>query len=84
MLPVLGMFINVISALTGQLGPNYDQLFYDVMILHLWYNDDYGFPIINHSLLATCTWLGLQRQTVNAGVDELDRHFLKDVGIGLI
>ena len=32
MLPVLGMFLNVISALTGQLGPNYDPLFYDVMI----------------------------------------------------
>ena len=29
---IVGTFLSVLSSLTGQLGPNYDPLFYDVMI----------------------------------------------------
>ena len=32
MIPIVGTFLNILSTLTGQLGPNYDPLFYDVMI----------------------------------------------------
>ena len=32
MIPIVGIFLNILSSITGQLGPNYDPLFYDVMI----------------------------------------------------
>jgi len=32
MIPIVGTFLSILSTLTGQLGPNYDPLFYDVMI----------------------------------------------------
>ena len=32
MTPIVGTFLSILSSLTGQLGPNYDPLFYDVMI----------------------------------------------------
>ena len=31
MTPILGIVLNILSSVTGQLGPNYDPLFYDVM-----------------------------------------------------
>ena len=32
MIPIVGTFLSILSSITGQLGPNYDPLFYDVMI----------------------------------------------------
>jgi hypothetical protein len=32
MTPIVGTFLSILSSITGQLGPNYDPLFYDVMI----------------------------------------------------
>ena len=31
MIPIVGTFLSILSPLTGQLGPNSDPLFYDVM-----------------------------------------------------
>ena len=32
MIPIVGTFLSILSTIAGQLGPNYDPLFYDVMI----------------------------------------------------
>jgi len=32
MIPILGALLNILSSVTGQIGPNYDPLFYDVML----------------------------------------------------
>ena len=32
MIPIFGTILSILSSLTGQLGPNYDPLFYDVMV----------------------------------------------------
>ena len=82
MLPVLGMFLNVISALTGQLGPNYDPLFYDVMIYIF---GTMMFTVFLLSIIAY--WLRVHgwgyKDNRERWVDELDRHFERE-GIGLI
>ena len=32
MIPIFGTILSILSSLTGQLGPNYDPLFFDVMV----------------------------------------------------
>ena len=32
---IFNVFLNILSAITGQLGPSYDPLFYDV-VLYIW------------------------------------------------
>ena len=32
MIPIFGTILSVLSSVTGQLGPNYDPLFFDVMV----------------------------------------------------
>jgi len=71
MIPIVGTFLSILSSLTGQLGPNYDPLFYDVIFL---------LGIISF-------WLRVHgwayKDNRERWVDELDRHFERE-GIGLI
>ena len=32
MIPIFGTLLSILSSVTGQIGPNYDPLFYDVML----------------------------------------------------
>ena len=32
MIPIFGALLSILSSVTGQIGPNYDPLFYDVML----------------------------------------------------
>ena len=32
MIPIFGTILSILSSLTGQLGPNYDPLFFDVTV----------------------------------------------------
>jgi hypothetical protein len=69
MIPIVGTFLSILSSLTGQLGPNYDPLFYDVMIY------------IFGTWLRVHGWA--YKDNRERWVDELDRHFERE-GIGLI
>lgn len=82
MIPMLSAVLNFLSSITLQLGPNYDPLFYDVMIYIF---GTIMFTVFLLSLIAF--WLRVHgwsyKDTRERWVDELDRHFEKE-GIGLI
>ena len=63
MIPIVGIFLNILSAITGQLGPNYDPLFYDVMIYIFGTIMFTVFLLGDYLILVTCTRMGLQRQS---------------------
>ena len=82
MIPIVGTFLSILSTLTGQLGPNYDPLFYDVMIYI------FGTIMFTIFLLGVISfWLRVHgwayKDNRERWVDELDRHFERE-GIGLI
>ncbi len=82
MIPIVGTFLSILSSITGQLGPNYDPLFYDVMIYI------FGTLMFKVLLLGMFSYnLGVHGWAFNEirerWVDELDRHFDRE-GIGLI
>ena len=82
MTPIVGTFLSILSSLTGQLGPNYDPLFYDVMIYI------FGTMMFTIFLLGIISfWLRVHgwayKDNRERWVDELDRHFERE-GIGLI
>ncbi len=82
MIPILGTFLSILSSLTGQLGPNYDPLFYDVMIYI------FGTIMFTVFLLGIIAfWLRVHgwgyKDNRERWIDELDRHFERE-GIGLI
>src|SRR3989337_2687371 len=82
MIPLLGTILSILSTVTGQLGPNYDPLFYDVMVYIF---GTIMFTIFLLGLIAF--WLRVHgwsyKDNRERWVDELDRHFEKE-GIGLI
>ena len=82
MTPIVGIFLNILSTLTGQLGPNYDPLFYDVMIYIF---GTIMFTVFLLSMIAF--WLRVHgwsyKDNRERWVDELDTHFERE-GIGLI
>jgi len=78
MIPIVGIFLNILSTLTGQLGPNYDPLFYDVMIYI------FGTMMFTVFLLGVISfWLRVHgwayKDNRERWVDELDRHFERKV-----
>ncbi len=80
--PIVGIFLSIISAIAGQLGPNYDPLFFDVMIYI------FGTMMFTVFLLGIIAfWLRVHgwayKDNREKWVDELDRHFERE-GIGLI
>ena len=82
MTPIAGIFMSILSSVTGQLGPNYDPLFYDVMIYI------FGTMMFSIFLLGIISfWLRVHgwsyKDNRERWVDELDRHFERE-GIGLI
>ena len=82
MTPIVGTFLSILSSITGQLGPNYDPLFYDVMIYI------FGTMMFTIFLLGIISfWLRVHgwayKDNRERWVDELDRHFERE-GIGLI
>jgi len=82
MTPIVGTFLSILSSVTGQLGPNYDPLFYDVMIYI------FGTMMFSIFLLGIISfWLRVHgwsyKDNRERWVDELDRHFERE-GIGLI
>ena len=82
MTPIVGTFLSILSSVTGQLGPNYDPLFYDVMIYI------FGTMMFTIFLLGIISfWLRVHgwayKDNRERWVDELDRHFERE-GIGLI
>ena len=82
MTPIIGTFLNILSSVTGQLGPNYDPLFYDVMIYI------FGTILFSIFLLALISChLRMHgwgyKDNRERWIDELDRHFERE-GIGLI
>ena len=82
MIPIIGALVNILPAITGQLGPNYDPLFYDVMIYI------FGTIMFTVFLLGIIAfWLRVHgwayKDNLERWFDELDRHFERE-GIGLI
>ena len=82
MTPIVGAFLSILSTMTGQLGPNYDPLFYDVMIYI------FGTIMFTVFLLGIIAfWLRVHgwgyKDNRERWIDELDRHFERE-GIGLI
>ncbi len=82
MIPIVGIFLSLLSTVTGQLGPNYDPLFYDVMTYI------FGTLMFTVFLLAVISfWLRVHgwsyKDNRERWVDELDTHFERE-GIGLI
>ena len=82
MIPIFGTILSILSSLTGQLGPNYDPLFYDVMVYI------FGTIMFTIFLLALIAyWVRIHgwgyKDNRERWVDELDRHF-ENEGIGLI
>jgi hypothetical protein len=79
---VIGTIFSILSSLTGQLGPNYDPLFFDVMVYI------FGTIMFTVFLLALIAyWVRVHgwgyKDNRERWVDELDRHF-ENEGIGLI
>ena len=74
MIPVFGTILSILSSLTGQLGPNYDPLFYDVMVYI------FGTIMFTIFLLALIAyWVRIHgwgyKDNRERWVDELDKHF---------
>ncbi len=82
MIPIFGTILSILSSVTGQLCPNYDPLFFDVMVYI------FGTIMFTIFLLALIAyWVRIHgwgyKDNRERGVDELDRHF-ENEGIGLI
>jgi len=80
--PIFGALLNILSRVTGQIGPNYDPLIYDVMLYNL------GTLMFSKFLLAIIGyWIRVHGLSYidnrERCVYELDRHF-ENEGIGLI
>ena len=78
---IFSLLVGILSNFTGQIGPAYDPLFYDVMV--------YIFGTIMFAVFILgiiAFWMrvhGLGGDTRERWVSELDKHFEKE-GIGLI
>jgi hypothetical protein len=78
---IFAMLVGMLSNFAGQIGPNYDPLFYDVMV--------YIFATIMFAVFllgVIAFWLrvhGLGGDTRERWVSELEKHFERE-GIGLI
>ena len=82
MIPIFGTLLSILSSVTGQIGPNYDPLFYDVMLYI------FGTMMFSIFLLGIIGyWIRVHgwsyKDNRERWVDELDRHF-ENEGIGLI
>ena len=82
MIPIFGTLLNILTSVTGQIGPNYDPLFYDVMLYI------FGTMMFSIFLLAVIGyWIRVHgwsyKDNRERWVDELDGHF-ENEGIGLI
>ena len=82
MIPIFGALLNILTSVTGQIGPNYDPLFYDVM---LYIFGTMMFAILLLSFIGY--WIRVHgwsyKDNRERWVDELDRHF-ENEGICLI
>lgn len=81
MMPIFAMLLGGLTKLAGQLGPQYDPLFFDVMVYIF---ATMMFAVFLLGIIAF--WLrvhGLGRDRREKWVDELNQHFEKE-GIGLI
>jgi len=82
MISIFSTFLSMLSTVTLQLGPNYDPLFYDVMVYI------FGTMMFTVFLLGMIAyWLRVHgwsyKDTREKWVDELDKHFERE-GVGLI
>ena len=82
MISIFSTFLSMLSTVTLQLGPNYDPLFYDVMVYI------FGTMMFTVFLLGMIAyWLRVHgwsyKDTREKWVDELYKHFERE-GVGLI
>jgi len=82
MIPIFGTLLSILSSVTGQIGPNYDPLFYDVMLYI------FGTMMFSIFLLAIIGyWISVHgwsyKDNRERWVYEFDGH-CENEGIGLI